>query len=288
MDGNKKTEEEGSKVWGGDRLPTAAVSPPLCLPTTRPNERREKEGEHTAEDDEGGDVGLTGRRRKKKEESAHTVEGTVAASPSLCLPTRFVHEDSLGGFAPALAFVMAGWKKEGGEGGREGGEEEEEEEGEGEEACVMWLVDDLLFHAPFDATPFLALLSSKRGKGGGEGGKEEEEEEVWAIHPKLHPGISYSHTLDKVREGGREGGGDNDNPAASSHPSLHLSLPTQALHPPRLLFHPSLGTTGFLFKREEKKNDDWHYPWDLCGSIYRLQGKPSLPSFQARRDEEER
>ena len=75
----------------------------------------------------------------------------------------------------------------------------------------------------------------------------------------------------------------SDNSAAGiplNPPSLPPSLPfslSQALHPPRLLFHRSLGTAGFLFKRDEKKNDDWHYPWDLCGSIYRLRGMPSFP-----------
>ena len=160
-------------------------------------------------------------------EVGRTLEGgnkltTPAASLSLCIPTRFVPEDAFGKFASALATVMAGWTKEGKKNGREGGkeEEEEEEEEEVEEACVMWLVDDLLFHAPFDSTPFLTLLKRKRG--GEEGGREgdiEGGERIWAIHSKLHPGISYSHTLDKVRKierragemkggraGGREGG----------------------------------------------------------------------------------
>jgi len=62
-------------------------------------------------------------------------------------------------------------------------------------------------------------------------------------------------------------------------PSLPPLLLPQAMHPPRLLFHPSLGMAGFLFKRDEKKNDDWHYPWDLCGSIYRVRGRYPLPSL---------
>ncbi|GAB5036626.1 bifunctional glycosyltransferase [Nannochloropsis oceanica] len=96
------------------------------------------------------------------------------------------------------------------------------------------------------AAPSPVCLPASEGREGRkerEGGGQEEEvgERVWAIHTKLHPGISYSHTLDK------------------------------ALHAPPLLFHRTLGTAGFLFERDETKNDDWHYPWDLCGSIYRLQ-----------------
>jgi len=157
--------------------------------------------------------------RNEGREIGRALEGgnklTTSAAPSpVCLPARFVPEDALGGFASALAAVMEGWTEGGRESGRKDRKEGDEEE---EEAYVMWLVDDFLFHSPLDTTPFLTLLSPKRGKGGEEGergGGQEEEvgERVWAIHTKLHPGISYSHTLDKVRkkegrrEGRREGG----------------------------------------------------------------------------------
>jgi len=215
------------------------ASSPFFLEGYRELEAARREGCRGKEGEEGRNDSPNGRR---KEENDHSVIGSSTSSP-LCIPTTFVHEDTLGGFAPALASVMDGWKKEGTEGGREEGEEE---------AYVMWLVDDLLFHASFDATPFLALLSSTRGKDGGrDGGREggKEEEDVWAIHPKLHPGISYSHTLDKVkkedgggREGGKEGRWEGRKKASTGLASLSplpLSLPSSS---PPLIF-PGLVST---------------------------------------------
>lgn len=62
---------------------------------------------------------------------------------------------------------------------------------------------------------------------------------VYGAHLKLHPGINYSHTTDKL---------------IAQLPKL---TPTDA----RLKY--------FLYNREETELD-WNYPFDFCGSIYLL------------------
>ncbi|EWM23066.1 hypothetical protein Naga_101466g1, partial [Nannochloropsis gaditana] len=135
------------------------VSSPTFLKGYQDLERMRQRGDHPG-----------GKAAHKEDEG---VPGPTKSSlddgseqSSTCIPTTFLHEDEAGGFSTALAMVLGQWRESHRKGrkdkqrrGREGGAGEEERE---EEACVMWLVDDLLFHAPLDATPFLALLTRGR------------------------------------------------------------------------------------------------------------------------------
>jgi hypothetical protein len=69
---------------------------------------------------------------------------------------------------------------------------------------------------------------------------------IFCAHPKLHPGISYSHTQNKVRL--------NIHPL--DHRGSHLieegramAADNQAIVPPKLEWSTELGTSGFVFSR---------------------------------------
>jgi hypothetical protein len=76
--------------------------------------------------------------------------------------------------------------------------------------------------------------------------------EVLSIHPKLHPGICWSH--------------------AASKPCARPPLRWMRLANPVADTQPA--TTGawddccLVFRRSDGTGD-WDYPWDLCGAVYR-------------------
>jgi hypothetical protein len=90
----------------------------------------------------------------------------------------------------------------------------------------QFLVDDMLFFSDLTIFDILRLLDSKW-------------ETIYAAHLKLHPGINYSHTTDKL---------------INQLPKL---TPTDS------------SLTYLLFERSETELD-WNYPFDFCGSIYLL------------------
>ncbi len=92
----------------------------------------------------------------------------------------------------------------------------------------QFLVDDMLFFKQVDIPHILNILDTQRDK-------------IYTAHLKLHPGINYSHTTDKMI--GR--------------------MPT---------LQPLEGDSGsyFLYDRTESELD-WNYPFDFCGSIYLLE-----------------
>jgi hypothetical protein len=106
---------------------------------------------------------------------------------------------------------------------------------------VMFCVDDLIFHSPFDWSTIIHALRH--------------DENLFCAQVKLHPGIWYSH------------------PSSKNCPPPELSFYCDAYHrtgkevekapapapAPALLSFPI--THG---------NVDWSYPFDLCGGIYRI------------------
>ncbi len=89
------------------------------------------------------------------------------------------------------------------------------------------MVDDMLFFREFELPEMLFRLHS--------------DHTMLAVHMKLHPGIQYSHTNDKI---------------IGSMPKLSFLDPSQMKY--------------IKFRRNETELD-WNYPFDFCGSIYRLE-----------------
>jgi hypothetical protein len=90
----------------------------------------------------------------------------------------------------------------------------------------QFLVDDMLFFREVNIPEILKILETYRDK-------------VYTAHLKLHPGINYSHTTDK----------------------MIARMPT---------FHPLEGRTNYLIYDRTESELDWNYPFDFCGSIYLL------------------
>lgn len=96
---------------------------------------------------------------------------------------------------------------------------------EGAHNYFQFNVDDMLFYRQVDLSAVIRQLHSKR-------------DSVLCAHLKLSPGITYSHTNDKM---------------ISALPSFNWC-----------------GDNLLLFDRTESSLD-WNYPFDFCGSIYPLE-----------------
>jgi hypothetical protein len=98
------------------------------------------------------------------------------------------------------------------------------------------MVDDMLFFNDIDIDKVIrAGFLGKRGP------------QTLGVHLKLSPNIQYSHTNDKLIR-------------------LPKTMRPEPLSP-SFLDHSQM---GIFFKRDET-NFDWNYPFDFCGSIYRLE-----------------
>ena len=89
----------------------------------------------------------------------------------------------------------------------------------------QFMVDDMIFFSPFNLTDMLLKFYSDHS--------------IYALHLKLYPGITYSHTQDK----------------------LIASIP-------KFQVVDSQGLKYLKYRRTETEMD-WNYPFDFCGSIYR-------------------
>ena len=72
----------------------------------------------------------------------------------------------------------------------------------------------------------------------------QESNKAYALHLKLSPGIYYSHTCNKIMR------------LPNFEPVLKPNQPISSLK--------------FLKFRRSETEFDWNYPFDFCGSIYRL------------------
>ena len=88
-------------------------------------------------------------------------------------------------------------------------------------------VDDMLFFKAVDIPEILRILS------------KEQHDKVFCAHLKLYPGITYSHTTDKMI----------------------------ALVPK----FTKVEESKFLKYDRNETELDWNYPFDFCGSIYELE-----------------
>lgn len=89
------------------------------------------------------------------------------------------------------------------------------------------MVDDMIFFREFALPEILFKLYS--------------DHQIYAIHLKLHPGINYSHTNDRI---------------IGSLPKFQVVDST---------------TLKYLKFRRNETELDWNYPFDFCGSIYFLE-----------------
>jgi hypothetical protein len=126
---------------------------------------------------------------------------------------------------------------------------------------VGFCVDDLVYTSP---TPLQAYANAlwrdgkKNSASSSSSSSSSSLSPAFAFHTKLHPGIIYSHTrtkamsvppLTEVKQQQQCSNGDHD----------------VATMPVVVLRYELAGGT-----------DDWHYPFDLCGSLYRVAEVRSL------------
>ena len=98
---------------------------------------------------------------------------------------------------------------------------------EGYTNFFQFLVDDMLFFRDVNIGEILAILDEQRGS-------------IYTAHLKLHPGINYSHTTDKMIS-----------------------------RMPR--FEGVEGELTYITYERSESELDWNYPFDFCGSIYLLE-----------------
>lgn len=90
----------------------------------------------------------------------------------------------------------------------------------------QFMVDDMLFFREVDLPEIVFRLHS--------------DHQMYGVHLKLHPGINYSHTNDKI---------------IGALPKLQVI---------------DQNTMKYLKYRRNETEMDWNYPFDFCGTIYRL------------------
>ena len=188
---------------------------------------------------------------------------------------KFVLEED---FSSDLMRILHSLKADGADGGKR--------EGEGEEnaVCVTFCVDDLLFTANTDLRYYAKMLTGSCGKG------------CFSVQIKLHPGISYSHPASKVclpppltavraemsevsevSENSTHSTGSGAVGKSEPHCSPLETTQTTSNSNSKWQSNDSNVSEG---SKESKElllrfslfhgTVDWRYPFDLCGSMYRL------------------